>query len=168
MDFDKELKDIPDLIKNLSDKGFSKDDMSKYISMIKNGNNTQLLNEMSKKGMDIKDIKNKAKSFKKLLYNSKKLLNGNNRTVAIITSGRKLKIKTINCNPKDLLLCDEAIEINCSRLSDDIKIYYDPHDKRNNRRATKLIGYKIGGDLVIASSKDITSNFIIDIEKSFI
>lgn len=133
--------------------------------------------EMEKKGMNNRDMKQQAIQQKKLYDQLESKKKGDLKKVILITSAKKLVEKTVHCNiiaedAKKLITCD-AIEMNCGRLAqgplqgEKIKVWYDPNNKYKNARASKIIGFDIGGSLLILMENgDINQEKFLKVEKS--
>ena len=133
--------------------------------------------EMEKKGMNNRDMKQQALQQKKLYHQLDAKKKGELKKVLLITSAKKLEIKSIHSNDiatdaKKLVTCD-AIEFSCSRLSlgplsdNQFKVWYDPNIKFKNNRASKIIGFDIGGPLLIIMEEgDLDRDKFIKVEKA--
>ena len=138
------------------------------------GKKDQILREMKKKGIDPKELRDTFEKEKKRLA---AVARTNSKKAVLITQGRQLKTKSV---PKDftpenansVLNAVSCAGMSCSRLcigslSDKtIKIWYDPNVANKNKRATNLVGFEVGGSLLIVSEDgDITEEEILEVEK---
>lgn len=98
----------------------------------------------------------------------------------LITSSKQIKIKEIHPKNSDklkeeiggILKTNNPTELLCSRLSKGplenktIKVWYDAKCKGNNKRATKIIGFQIAGDLLIMiDNEDLSEQNFREVEK---
>jgi hypothetical protein len=121
------------------------------------GGASGVLEEMRKRGMDPHALKSALSTKQKILQSLNK---DGNKSVIVINQARKLKNKkisheSINISASHLLKCVDPVELSCSRLAvgplagKTVKIWYDPSKTSRNRRASKLLGFNVGGDIMI-------------------
>lgn len=134
--------------------------------------------EMEKKGMNNKAMLQQAQQQKKLYNQLDAKKKGELKKVIVITSAKKLEIKSVHSNAitddAKKLVTHDAIEMGCSRLSQGplhdytFKVWYDPNiTKVKNARASKIIGFDIGGPLLIIMEEgDLDKDKFIQVEKS--
>ena len=139
------------------------------------GQGTQILKEMQRRGVDTNGIRDQVMDQQKLMREM--LATKPNKTVILITSSRKLKVKTvmldsIELNAKHLVKSEHAIELPCSRLATGsltgktIKIWYNPAQGSKNKRASKIAGFPVGGDLlIIMDGANLTEQDFLEAEK---
>ena len=140
----------------------------------------QIKEEMMRKGVYNKEMKIQMEQQKKLYIEANNKVKGESKKVVIITSSKILKSKDIH--PKILktealkiIGSDNAVEISCSRLAvgplegKTIKVWYDPNRKGNNNRASKIVDFKIAGELLIVMEEgDLTEADFKLAEKSML
>lgn len=138
----------------------------------------QIKEEMVRKGIDNKEMKLKMEQQKKLYNEANNKAKGEGKKAIIITSSKIVKSKDIHIKilktevPK-IIGCENPVELSCSRLAvgplqgKTIKIWYDPNRKGNNSRASKIVDFKIAGELLIIMEEgDLTENDFKLAEKS--
>jgi len=145
--------------------------------MLGSGQGEQILKSLQKKGVNPNNLKSKLSSN----YSKFKQLPGSKtptRKCILITSNRQLKIKHIPINNmssfiSNILKVDNPLSIECNRLSIDIFkdkkiiLWYDNTKVGKNKRATKIAGFKIAGDIIISiTNEDLNDNDFLTIEKS--
>lgn len=130
----------------------------------------QIKEEMMRKGLDNKDLKAQMEQQKRLYVEANNKAKGEAKKAILITSSKIMKSKDIH--PKILkseaikiVGSDNALEMPCSRLATGpllnktIKVWYDPNRKGNNTRASKIVDFKIAGELLIVMEEgDLTEN----------
>jgi hypothetical protein len=145
--------------------------------MLGNEQGQQILKSLQKKGVNPNNLKSKLSSN----YSKFKQLPGNKtptRKCIMITSNRQLKIKHIPINNmssfiSNILKVDNPLSVECDRLSIDIfkdkkiTLWYDNTKIGKNKRATKIAGFKIAGDMIISmTDEDLNDNDFLTIEQS--
>lgn len=121
------------------------------------GNKDEILKQLKKKGIDPKKLQETFLEEKKKLL---KATRANNKTVVLVTPGRQLKQKSVSPQvtqevATSLLNAKECVGVSCSRLSvgdlseKTIKIWYDPTVASKNKLASQLVGFDVGGSLLI-------------------
>jgi len=130
----------------------------------------QIKEEMLKKGVDNKAMKNQMELQKKLYTEASNKAKGDSKKAIVITSSKIVKPKDIHAKilkseAVKIIGSDNALEISCSRLAvgplqnKTIKVWYDPNRKGNNSRASKIVDFKIAGELLIIMEEgDLTEN----------
>ena len=120
----------------------------------------QIKEEMARKGVDNKEMKNQMEQQKKLYIEANNKAKGEAKKAILITSSKILKfkdvhVKILKSEAIKIIGSDNAIEIACSRLAvgplqnKTIKVWYDPTRKGNNNRASKIVDFKMAGELLI-------------------
>jgi hypothetical protein len=130
----------------------------------------QIKEEMMRKGLDNKDLKAQMEQQKRLYVEANNKAKGEAKKAILITSSKIMKSKDIH--PKILkseaikiIGTDNPLEMPCSRLATGpllnktIKVWYDPNRKGNNTRASKIVDFKIAGELLIVMEEgDLTED----------
>lgn len=142
------------------------------------GQGGQILKEMQKQGVDTDTIRDQMKDQQKMMREM--LASKPHKTIIHITSSRQLKSKNIACDSIQesacrFLKCKEPVELSCSRLATGsltgktIKIWYDPRQPSKNKRASKIVGFPVGGDLIIIMEEgDLNETQFLEIERSLV
>jgi len=132
-----------------------------------------LKREMKRKGMDGKEMKDK------LLQEMKQIRKTNKqetKKAIIVTLSRQLKVKDVPISltetmVQNLIKSTQVVEMNCSRLalgplSDKIiKVWYSANNTDKNKRASKIVGFPIGGELLIVTDGNLSEKDFIEVEK---
>ena len=126
----------------------------------------EILKEMKKQGINPKDI---AKQTRKLAS----LTKSKTKKAVLVTATRQVKTKEVpvdltESSAKTVLNLTEVVGVSCSRLSSEktIKIWYDPNNGGKNKRATKIVGFDVGGSLLITDEEgDLTEEDFLELEK---
>lgn len=156
----KQLGDDPEKMKEMMDKTSTEmtpEMMEMARKIASGGQGQQLLREMQRQGMDPNVLKTFAKNHKRSVNTSFSPLDNPNQSFFLINSKRQLKTGKLTFNGDKLLSLDiKGIEIPCSRLAQgplsgkSIKAWYDPaYAGSKNRRASKIAGLRVGGDLLV-------------------
>lgn len=144
--------------------------------MAQGGQADRILKEMQKRGMNPHQMKAEMEQQRKTM---KELMPKNvvpMKKALIITLNRQLKSRAvpIDCGQftaSSILHCKEPIEISCSRLAlgpwadKPIKVWYDGTLKGKNKRASKIVGFPVAGDIIIHAADDLLETDFNDIEK---
>lgn len=143
------------------------------------GQGNQIIREMKKRGIDINAMKNQVTEQRKLM---KSLNNSNKKStslkqVILITSSRqvrsrKISSENINDSVKSILKCVNPVELSCSRLSHGplinktLKVWYNPENMGKNKRASRIVGFPVGGEIVIVMEEgDLNETDLLSVEK---
>lgn len=130
----------------------------------------QIKEEMMRKGVDNKEMKVQMEQQKKLYIQANNKAKGDSKKAIIITSSKKMKskdihVKILKTEALKIIGSDNAVEISCSRLAvgplqdKTIKVWYDPNRKGNNSRASKIVDFKIAGELLIVMEEGDLSEY---------
>lgn len=146
-------------------------DQARKLAM--GGQGDQIMREMQKRGIDPKAMRAQMLQQKRALRGLCGKNTESTTQVILITMSRQVKVRRI---PRDnisvaagsILKCNSPVELSCSRLAQGplagktIKVWYDPEHVGKNRRASKIVGFSIGGEIVIVTQdEDLTeSNFL--------
>lgn len=120
----------------------------------------QIKEEMVRKGVDNKEMKSQMELQKKLYVEANNKAKGESKKAIIITSSKMVKskdvhVKILKSEATKIIGSDNVIEMSCSRLAigplqdKTIKVWYDSNRKGNNNRASKIVNFKIAGELLI-------------------
>jgi len=130
----------------------------------------QIKEEMMRKGLDNKDLKAQMEQQKKLYVEANNKAKGESKKAILITSSKIMKskdihVKILKSEAIKIVGSDNVLEMPCSRLAvgpllnKTIKVWYDPNRKGNNTRASKIVDFKIAGELLIVMEEgDLTEN----------
>ena len=144
--------------------------VEKAQQMASPGSVSNIMSEMKDKGMDPHKIQSQAKKAMKTASSK-----GPQKKVVLVTTSRKFKSRSISTTDIKssictILLTPSPVELSCSRLAigpldgKRVKIWYNPSAPGKNRLASKLVGFPIGGEIVITSpDTDIVDSDIISI-----
>lgn len=152
--------------------------MEQARKMASSGQGEQIIREMQKRGLDPQQIRSQFMEQRKIL----KGMGGNDlseksQQVIVITHNRQLKVRKLTVSNLKLsidtiLKTSDGVELSCSRLATGplagktIKIWYDPNYPGLNKRAKKLLGFPVGGDIIILMSEgDISEKDFLICEK---
>ncbi len=137
----------------------------------------QIKKELLRQGIDNRDMKNQLLQQKKEFQKMNDKTKGAVKQAILITSSkllnkRNIAILTITSEAKNIICSDDAVEISCSRIAlgnlsgMTIKAWYDPKRQGKNVRASKIIGFKVAGDLlVIMEEGDLSETDFLAAEK---
>jgi hypothetical protein len=120
----------------------------------------QLRKAMMKKGMSPNQLKAQMKNERKLQQALKPKDNSPKKKACFIGANRKIKmidipVKDTEAAISPLFHSEHAVKMPCSRLAvgplsnKSISIWYDPEDKRMNKRAARICGFRVGGNIII-------------------
>ena len=120
----------------------------------------QIKEEMNRQNINNKDMREQMAKQKKMYTEATNRAKGESKKAILITSSKIAKPKDIHpkileSEVKKIIGSDYAVEISCSRLAvgplsgKNITVWYDPNRKGNNNRASKIVDFKIAGELLI-------------------
>lgn len=174
---EKVCKNPDDLNKLLHDSvdNITPDMLNNAKKMLGTGQGEQLLKSLQNKGINPNNLKSKLSTHNNAFKNILKPGNKSpTRKCILITANRQLKIRNLPIDDmakyvSTILKVDPPLSIECSRLSIDIfkdkklTIWYDNTKIGKNKRATKIAGFTIAGDIIISlSDADINeADFLI-------
>lgn len=151
--------------------------MSQARNLASGAQGNQIMREMQRRGMNPRAMKSQLADQQRAMRVSNK--NASTQRAILITASRKLK-------PRDISLISiqssvphiinsssgTAVEISCSRLAlgplsgKTIKAWYDSHRPGKNKRASKIVGFAISGELLIIMEEgDLTEADFLAAEK---
>ena len=157
------VRKIAEQARSIVDESQNVDTMGKINekarSLASTTNREQLRKEMLNNGINTKTMRTEMKEQKKMMY---KLYKNNNssRKGIYITQSRQIRnrivpLKDMQKYTERIFNIPDAIEMSCSRLAlgpltgKSIKAWYDPSITSVNKRATKIVGFKMGGGLLL-------------------
>ena len=153
------------------------DMMEQARKLATGGQGKQIIREMQKRGMDPKAMRAQIQKEKRALRGQGTKPIGETFQVILITLSRQSKSKSIprdniNLTIGNILKCPSPVELSCSRLAlgplagKTIKVWYDPERLGKNRRASKILGFPVGGEIVIIlEGEDLTEKDFLSAEK---
>jgi hypothetical protein len=176
---EKVCKNPDDLNKLLHDSvdNITPDMLNNAKKMLGTGQGEQLLKSLQQKGINPNNLKSKLSAnnaFKNILKPGNK---SPTRKCILITTNRQLKIRNLPIDdmPKyisTILKVDSPLSMECTRLSIDVfkdkklTIWYDKNKIGKNKRATKIAGFTIAGDIIISIlDEDINESDFLIVEK---
>jgi len=177
---EKVCKNPDDLNKLLLDSvdNITPDMLNNAKKMLGTGQGEQLLKSLQEKGINPNNLKSKLSAHNNAFKNILKPGNKSpTRKCVLITTNRQLKIRNLPIDDMSkyistILKVDSPLSIECSRLSIDIfkdkkiTIWYDKNKIGKNKRATKIAGFTIAGDIIISIlDEDINESEFLIVEK---
>jgi len=146
------------------------------------GQGDQIRREMSRRGINPqtlrKQLESQKKSMKAARKDEPKLNTG--LSCILITTSRQVKSRiiepsTLRLSIRSILQTDSPVELSCSRLckgpliGKNIKVWYDSTNTGRNRRASKIIGFPVGGNmLVVAQDEHLSEKDFLEAEKTLV
>ena len=158
--------------------------------LFSNGKSQELLKSLKKEGINLDDLKSKLSphidTFKSMSKNTKHPT----QKCILITSNRQLKVRYLPVSNVSIIPLDKEPNHNlfistskllkisnptnfiCKRLSigifsnKEVTIWYDKTQAGKNKRASKIAGFNIAGDILISlHNEDLNESDILSIEK---
>lgn len=128
--------------------------------MASSGKIDTVMKELQRQGKSPKLLKKEMDAQHKLFKATQPKPTGPTKRIVMITSNRQLRSKTVPATDmqktaNDVMKVSTAIGLACSRLAvgpfynKTVTIWYDEKNPTKNKRASKLLGYSIGGDVMI-------------------
>ena len=142
------------------------------------GQGDQIMKEMKKRGLDPRVLKAQMREQQKALRGLENKNIADTKQVVLITTSRQVKTRKLPNdnylpNIKTILKCNDPVELSCSRLAQGplsgktIKVWYNPEHTGKNRRATKIVGFPIGGEIIVIVEEDnLTETNFLAAEKT--
>jgi len=177
---EKVCKNPDDLNKLLHDSvdNITPDMLNNAKKMLGTGQGEQLLKSLQQKGINPNNLKSKLSAHNNAFKNILKPGNKSpTRKCILITTNRQLKIRNLPIDDMSkyistILKVDSPLSMECSRLSIDVfkdkklTIWYDKNKIGKNKRATKIAGFTIAGDIIISIlDEDINESDFLIVEK---
>ena len=177
---EKVCKNPDDLNKLLHDSvdNITPDMLNNAKKMLGTGQGEQLLKSLQQKGINPNNLKSKLSAHNNAFKNILKPGNKSpTRKCILITTNRQLKIRNLPIDDMSkyistILKVDSPLSIECNRLSIDVfkdkklTIWYDKNKIGKNKRATKIAGFTIAGDIIISIlDEDINESEFLIVEK---
>jgi hypothetical protein len=169
--------DLNKLLHNSVD-NITPDMLDNAKKMLGNGQGEQLLKSLQQKGINPNNLKSKLSAHNNAFKNILKPGNKSpTRKCILITTNRQLKIRNLPIDDMSkyistILKVDSPLSMECSRLSIDVfkdkklTIWYDKNKIGKNKRATKIAGFTIAGDIIISIlDEDINESDFLIVEK---
>lgn len=140
----------------------------------------QIRKEMQRRGINPQAMRKQLLEKQRALKGTSAKVSDDAKSVIVITSSRQIKSRklspaSLSFSAASILRAEAPVELSCSRLAKgplagkSIKIWYDPNQQGKNRRATKIIGFPVGGDmLVLVDGEDLSEKDFIAAEKFLI
>jgi hypothetical protein len=140
------------------------------------GQGGQIMREMKKRGLNPKALKAQLAEQQKALR-AVRVTTSTKQAILITHSkrarSRKLPHDNVSAAVGNILNCSEPVELSCSRLAQGplaektIKVWYNPEATGKNRRASKIVGFSVGGEIIIVMEEgDLTeANFALAEQK---
>lgn len=134
--------------------------MNQAKKMAMGGQGQQIMRDMQKRGMNAQQLRDMAKEQKSKMKQTVKPIN-KPKKVLQIGSNRKVTVKTVEATTlktsiNQLINAKQLVELKCTRLAvgplqhKTIRLWYDDAIKVTNRKATRLIGFPVGGIVYIS------------------
>ena len=137
----------------------------------------KLRKAMMKKGISPNQLKAQMKNERKLQQALKPKDTGPKKKACLIGANRKIKMVDIPVKDTESVISPlfhspHAIKMPCSRLAvgplsnKAISVWYDPEDKRFNKRAARICGFGVGGSIIIVcETESITAGQVEGAER---
>lgn len=170
----------PEQTKNImsaSINNMSPDMIEQAKKLAQSGQSERIIKEMQKRGMNPHAMKGEMEVLRKVARNLQTKALGAMKKAIIITLNRQLKSRAIPAGSDETVIrsiihCQTPIEISCSRLAlgpltgKTIKVWYDGTLKGKNKRATKIVGFPVAGDIIIhCEDQDLTEEDFLSVEE---
>lgn len=155
-------------IMSASVNNMSPDMIEQARKLAQSGQSDRIMKEMQKRGMNPHAMKAEMEALRKVARNLQTKALGIMKKVVIITLNRQLKSRTIPAGSdetvvRSIMHCESPVEISCSRLAlgplfgKTIRVWYDATLKGKNKRASKIVGFAVAGDIIIhCENEDLT------------
>jgi len=144
------------------------------------GQGQQIIREMQRKGIDPKVMRSHILEEQKILKGLSSKVTEMTKKAILITNSRQLKVRNIPISSikiaaANLVKSSDPVELSCSRLAagplkgKTIKVWCNPQHPGKNKRASKIIGFPMGGEmLIIMEEGDLNEKDFLAAEKLLI
>lgn len=151
--------------------------MEQARKMAASGQGDQIVREMQRRGIDPRAMKAQIMEQQRALKGLSSKSDGTSKKAVLITQSRQLKMRNIpsaavHASAAHLVKTPNPVELSCSRMASgaltgkSIKAWYDPSRKGKNKRASKIVGFPIAGDLlVVMDDGDLELKDFVEAEK---
>lgn len=168
--------DVTKMIKETAG-NMSPEMVEKARKLAMNGQGDQIMREMQKRGINARDMKEQIKEQQRLTRAS---IPKDTIKAVLITTSRQLKSRdvsqvSIRAAAIKILRTDDPVELSCSRLAHGslvgktLKAWYDPNVKGTNKRASKIIGFQMAGELLVVMEEgDLSEKDFLISEKNLV
>lgn len=158
-------------------KHMSPETMQQARNLAMGNQGEQIKREMQKRGIDPHAMRKKILKQKRALRGTVPKSIETTLTAILITESRQVKLKQISpsslsINIGSILKGEKPVELSCSRLAQgplankSIKIWYNPNHPGRNKRTSKIIGFPVGGSmLIVAEGEDLSEKEFLAAEK---
>jgi hypothetical protein len=138
-------------------------DQARKLAMGGQGN--QILKKMQQAGMNSRATKDRILKQQRALNKTLGKSDAKTKKALLITQSRVLKSRSVpvhvtSANVIAILQCSDPVQLSCSRLAlgplsgKTIKIWYDPSNTSKNRRTSRILGFPVGGAMLIVMDED--------------
>ena len=164
-------------IMSASMNNMSPDMIEQAKKLAQSGQSERISKEMQKRGMNPRTMKSEMEAQRKVARNLQTKALGVMKKAIIITLNRQLKSRAIPAGSdetvvRSIIHSQTPVEISCSRLAlgplagKTIKVWYDAALKGKNKRATKIVGFPVAGDIIIhCEDEDLTEEDFLSVEE---
>lgn len=164
-------------IMSASMNNMSPDMIEQAKKLAQSGQSERIIKEMQKRGMNPHTMKAEMEAQRKVARNLQTKALGVMKKAIIITLNRQLKSRGIPAGSdetvvRSIIHSQTPVEISCSRLAlgplagKTIKVWYDATLKGKNKRATKIVGFPVAGDIIIhCEDEDLTEEDFLAVEE---
>jgi hypothetical protein len=144
--------------------------------MASSGQIGTVMKEMQRQGKSPFQMKKEMDAQHKLFKSTQPKPSGPMKKVIVITSSRQVRVKSIYVADiqkvaNEMTKATVAVGLPCSRLAvgplygKQITVWYDEKNPTKNKRASKLIGYTVGGEvMIVMESGDLDETTFIESE----
>jgi hypothetical protein len=153
------------------------DMMEQARKLAMGGQGKNILNEMQRRGMDPSAMRAQLLEQQRQLKGLSAKSGDLTKKVIFITSSRQVKVRniptsSIQASATSLIKSTNVVELSCSRLAEGplkgktIKVWCDPERPGKNKRATKIMGFPVSGEILIVMEEgDLLENDFLAAEK---
>lgn len=150
--------------------------MEQAKKLSQGGQADRIIKEMQKRGLNPHQMKAEIEQQRKTMKVLNPKNSGPTKKALIITLNRQVKSRAVptDCGEAvaaPILHCQHPVEIPCSRLAlgpwadKSIRVWYDADLKGKNKRASRIVGFPVAGDIIIHAEDDLSEADFNEIEK---
>lgn len=171
----------PETVTKMMEESMSRmtpDMMEKARKMAMGGQGEHIMKEMQKRGMDPHAMRAQVLEQQRMLRGLTKSSTATKQAI-LITKSRQIKTRqialdsgSIQMSAAAILKAASPVDLSCSRLArgplagKTIKAWYDPEQGGVNRRAKKIVGFPVGGEILIVMEEgSISEKDFLTVEK---
>lgn len=158
-------------------KTLSPEVMQQARNMAMGAQGQQIRKEMQRRGINPQAMRKQLLEQKRALQGTSAQVSSDATAAIIVTTSRQVRTRklsqaSLSLSAAAILHAEAPVELSCSRLAKgpltgkSIKIWYDPNHPGKNKRTSRIIGFPVGGEmLIVVEGEDLSEKDFLAAEK---